>query len=174
MARPGTGYKLDRMDEETRAAFGRIERSFQLAQQEMRAGFERVERIERTQHEGLERFERIERAQHEGFERFERIERALQEGFERVDRIELAQQKGFERIDHYFELAQEQHLQLVARTHEVSAHLADLSERVRTLEAEFRSFRDWATTQFSDIFRQLRDIVNRLDRLEHQRNGSMG
>jgi hypothetical protein len=152
------------MDDETRAAFGRIERSFQLAQQEMRAGFDRTHQEMRA---GFERVDRIELAQQEGFERVNRVELALQEGFERVGRVELALQKGFERVDHYLELAQEQHLQLAAR-------VADLSERVRALEAEFRSFRDWATTKFASIFRELRDIVKRLDRLERQRNGSMG
>jgi predicted nucleic acid-binding Zn-ribbon protein len=151
------------MDDETRAAFGRMERSFQLMQQEMRAGFERTQQEMRA---GFERVGRIEVAQQEGFERVDRIELAQQKGFECV-RVELEHQQRLERYDRYIERSKEQHLQLVAQ-------LTDLSERMRTLEAEFRSFRDWATTQFSNISRQLSDIVTRLDRLERQRNGSMG
>jgi hypothetical protein len=71
------------MDDETRAAFARMERSFQLMQQEMRAGFERVERIEVAQKKWFERVARMERS-------FQLTQPELRAGFERLEHLTAA------------------------------------------------------------------------------------
>jgi predicted nucleic acid-binding Zn-ribbon protein len=93
----------------------------------------------------------------------------------------------FRNISRYFELAQGQHVDLVARGDAIAAEqkemraeqkeMRDEQKEMRAVQkelrdellasrADFRSFRDWVTAKFAEIGKQLRDIVTRLDRLE--------
>lgn len=58
---------------------------------------------------------------------------------------------GFARVDRYFELQQQQYLELRDR-------LDALSERLSRLEHEFLQFRDYVAREITEIRRELRDL----------------
>lgn len=61
---------------------------------------------------------------------------------------------GFARVDRYFELQQQQYLELRDR-------LDALSERLSRLEHEFLQFRDYVAREITEIRRELRDLRGR-------------
>jgi septal ring factor EnvC (AmiA/AmiB activator) len=74
---------------------------------------------------------------------------------------------AFSRMDRYFELAQQQHLDL-------RQDIARLEDRMGGLEQEFRLFRDWVVAEFADLRAAIRQILSRLERLERQHDGADG
>jgi chromosome segregation ATPase len=100
---------------------------------------------------------------------------------------------GFARMDRYFELQQEQHVELRGQVQELRADVqelrADVQElraqvealtrrvdaievRLTSLEHEVRSLRDWTTREFADVRLELRrlrqDVVGRDESLRDE------
>jgi chromosome segregation ATPase len=93
---------------------------------------------------------------------------------------------GFARMDRYFELQQEQHVELRGQVQELRADVQELRAQVEaltrrvdaievrltSLEHEVRSLRDWTTREFADVRLELRrlrqDVVGRDESLRHE------
>lgn len=101
----------------------------------------------------------------------------MEAGFARTEAGFARTEAGFARMDHYFELLQAQRRddldridarfdQVDQRFERVEARLDRVEGEVRSLRAELSSFRDWVTTQFTELRAWLRDLTARVESLE--------
>ncbi len=76
---------------------------------------------------------------------------------------------GFARVDRYFELQQQQFLELRAEVVELRERVDGLTERVGRLEHEFLQFRGYVTREITEIRLELRELRNRPGQTEELR-----
>jgi chromosome segregation ATPase len=99
---------------------------------------------------------------------------------------------AFARIDRWFDLGQQQHLELREQHLELRQHHTELRQlliesrsemdrrftaldrRFTALEQQLRSLRDWVSAAIADLRSAIQQILVRLDRLERRQDDPFG
>jgi hypothetical protein len=85
---------------------------------------------------------------------------------------------AFGRIDRWFELSQQQHVELRSVMDrgfaDVDRRLADMDGRIGGLQQEIRALRDWVTSAIAELRSIVQQILARLDRLERREGDPFG
>jgi hypothetical protein len=92
---------------------------------------------------------------------------------------------AFARIDRWFDLSQQQHMELSSRMDrgfadmnagfaDVDQRFADMNGQLAGLQQEIRALRDWVTSAIVELRSIVQQILTRLDRLERREGDRFG